>query len=269
MGDLKYIFLPERIQTSSMKKLAWQVFQYPYFDAVLIRAAGFHIPYLGAALALMLKNFRRPVLFYQTDEEQTQAEHWARNCCPGVYALEQDLLYLACRTTYSPNAGITSPYYPPVGLRGGSGYCVYQDRVPAVEQEEAMVCDAVNENIGFVRPGFAFATPETLLEKSAYFVLLKGEEDIDWLLDGQKKLLEQLRRAQIPVVVHGFPQQMPLPLRRRVLRAGVIPTGDMTREAAWIKCMWTMARCSAPESVRLYFSLNFGGEMTQLRDYQF
>lgn len=270
MGDIKYIRLPERIRPSAMKKLAWQVFQYQYFEGILIHAADYQIPYLGAGLSLMLKNFHRPIIFYHDDRQQTQAEGWVRNCCPGVYVLEGQVLYLACRTAFSPKMGITSPYHPPVGLMSGNRYCIYQDRVPRIPEEEPMVCDALSEKVGLVRPGFAFAPQETLLEKDSYFVLLGGPEDVAWLFEEQKAVLEQLRRREIPVVVHGFPPQINShQLRRQILRAGVILTGDMTCEAALVKLMWTMARCSAPESVRLYFSLSFAGEVTQLRTYHF
>lgn len=270
MGDIEYIYLPERIRPSAIKELAWKVFQYQYFEGILIHCPSYQIPYVGAGLSLMLKNFHRPIILYHEEGQRTQGENWVRNSCPGVYVLEDEVLYLACRTAFSPKSGITSPYHPPVGLVSDNFYCIYQDRVPRIPEEEPMVCDAISENIGLVRPGFAFAPEETLFEKDAYFVLLHGPEDRTWLFDQQKTVLERLRKQEIPVVVHGFPPQIEEPqLRRQILRSGVILTGDMTQEAALMKLMWTMARCSAPESVRLYFSLSFGGEVTQLRKFQF
>jgi L-asparaginase/Glu-tRNA(Gln) amidotransferase subunit D len=55
-------------------------------------------------------------------------------------------------------------------------------------------------------------------------------------------------------------------LRRALLRTGVVSAGDMTRETALVKLMWTLARTNSVNGVRMYFSLSFGGELTQTRE---
>lgn len=265
MGDVKRLQLPERMYLNDMKNLAWGVFQYQYFDAVIIHAQAHLIPYLGTALAMMLKNFHRPVVFYSEDWQESQAMEWSRHCSHGVYALGTGGLYLACRTAYLPERGVYSPYEAPVGVVENGIYCFYQNRIPRISSDPPMVCDAVNDKIGLVLPGYMFAKLGTLLEKDAYFVMLDGSRNsIEWLFRDKRDMLDRLRRAQIPVVVHGLPPVVRDPyLRRMILRSGVILTGDMTKEAALVKLMWTMARTAAPEGVRLYFSLSFAGETSQ------
>lgn len=265
MGEIKRLRLPERLYLTDWRNLAWDVFQYQYFDAVVIHAPTHLIPYLGTSLAMMLKNFHRPVVFYGEDWQEEQAAQWARHCANGIYALGTGGLYLACRTSFLPERGIFSPYEAPVGVIENGVYCFYRNRVPRQSSDPPMVCDAVNEKIGMVLPGYMFAKLGALLEKDAYFVMLDGSRSsIDWLFTDKRDMLNRLRRAQIPVLVHGLPPVVRDPeLRRMILRSGVILTGDMTREAALVKLMWTMARTGAPEGVRLYFSLNFAGETSQ------
>lgn len=266
MADIKRIRLPERVHMDGWRNLAWEVFQYQYFDAVVIQANMALIPYLGTALSMMLRNFHRPVIFYAEDWQEQQALQWARHCQSGVYVLGTGGLYLACRTSYSPETGIISPYEAPVGVVENGMYCFYQNLVPKVSHDPPMICDAMNSRVGMVMPGYSFAQPGKLLEKSAYFVVVHDRSSMDWLFEDKHDILNRLRRAQIPVVVHGFPPTVNDPqMRRQILRSGVILTGDMTLEASLVKLMWTMARTSAPEGVRLYFSLSFAGETSQQR----
>lgn len=261
MGDIKHLILPERIHVDDWRKLAWDVFQYQYFDAIVIRAPLDTIPSLGMALSLMLKNFSRPILLYGRPEQAGLAETWARHCpSGGVFALGDATLLLACRTTYSLQWGLTSPSCPPIGSLEKGTFCFYRrPGHPNRRPEEAMVCDAMNENIGLVMPGYAFAQEGKLLERSAYLVL--PGKNCDWLFQEQQEVLRCLRRAQIPVVVCGLPARIEEPLlRRRLLRSGVISAGSMTPEAAAVKLMWTMARTGTPKGVRLYFNLSFAGE---------
>lgn len=263
MGDIKHLRLPERIQVQDWGKLAWDVFQYQYFDAIVIRAPSNTIPALGMALSLMLKNFSRPILLYGRQEQTELAEAWARHCPgAGVFALGDATLLLACRTTFTPETGLTSPFCPPVASLEKGNFCFYgKPERPPRHPDEAMVCDAVNTNIGLVMPGYAFAPEEKLLERSAYLVLLDSPANCDWLFDDQREILNRLRRAQIPVVVCGLPAQIDEPmLRRQLLRSGVISADSMTVEAAIVKLMWTMARTGTPKGVRLYFALSFAGE---------
>lgn len=263
MGDIKHLVLPERMLVRDWGKLAWDVFQYQYFDAIVIRAPLDTIPWLGMALSLMLKNFSRPILLYGRPEQDGLAEAWARHCSGGgVFALGNATLLLACRTTYSLREGLTSPSYPPIGSLENGTFCFYRKAEQSSRRSDAaMVCDAINENIGLVMPGYAFAQEGKLLERSAYLVMLDSTANCDWLFDGQRKVLDRLRRAQIPVVVCGLPSRIEEPmLRRRLLRSGVISAGSMTAEAAAVKLMWTMARTGTPKGVRLYFNLSFAGE---------
>ncbi len=261
MADIKRIRLPERVHVGGWGKLAWEVFQYQYFDAVIIQAPMPLIPYLGTALAMMLKNFRRPVIFYGEEWQEQTALQWARHCPSGIYALGEDALYLACCTSYSPETGVCSPHARPMGVVEQGAYHFYPHRGPRVSSDPPMVCDAMNRQVGLVRPGYSFTQPGKLLEQSSYFVVVRNRSGMDWLFEDKRDILNRLRRAQIPVVVYGFPPVVKDPqMRRSILRSGVILTGDMTMEASLVKLMWTMARTGSPDGVRLYFSLNFAGE---------
>jgi glycosyltransferase involved in cell wall biosynthesis len=92
---------------------------------------------------------------------------------------------------------------------------------------------------------------------------LSGSLSSDRLLD----MLSALHRSHIPVVVTGLPEDVSDPkLRRALLRTGVVSAGDMTRETALVKLMWTLARTNSVNGVRMYFSLSFGGELTQSQE---
>ena len=49
---------------------------------------------------------------------------------------------------------------------------------------------------------------------------------------------------------------------RKLLDTGVIPTGDMTTEAAVTKLMWALGQTDDPEEVRNIFSTNLVGEIS-------
>lgn len=251
------------LKASGLKALAMEVFQYQYFDGIILSAAAYDIPYYGTALSLMLKNFHRPIVFFDQEHPAEDAAAWARLGVNGVYALGKDGLDLACRTTYRPSEGLVSPHYPQVGQwtvrRSFLGALL-----PPEEQDPFLMCDAMNDNVLVFYPGDDLASRDDLEKVSGILVALDGEQDLGWLLEEQMSLLVSLRRRKIPVVVTGLPEELKDPIRRRqLLLSGVISAGDMTREAALVKLMWTLARTGSLDGVKLYFGLSFSGEVSQ------
>lgn len=262
--SIKHIRIPAgTLRAEGMKQLASQVFQYQYFDGVILCAPACDVPFYGTALSLMLKNFHRPIVFFTSDAQEHEAEVWASQEVNGVFAIGEDGLNLACRTTYSTETGLISPHYPQVG-RWTVCRSFLKTLLPLEEQAPFLMCDAMNDNILVLYPGDDLLTRPELETASGIFISIQNEGDLDWLFTEQMAALTKLRRRRVPVVLSGLPDQLEDPIhRRQLLLSGVISAGDMTREAALVKLMWTLARTGSQEGVKLYFGLSFAGEVTQ------
>lgn len=248
----------------TMKELAWKVFHYQYFDGIILRVNAVDLPYYGMALTLMLKNFRRPVVLYSQEEQAEEASRWAELGQDGVFALGDDGFDLACRVTCGESGRLYSPSYPQVGQMEGETLRILEELLPLKEQDPFLMCDALNERVAVFYLGDSLTEQAGLAEIDGALVCLKTESDLHWLLEEQMPALFQLHRKGIPVVAVGLPEQIENPqTRRQLLLSGIISAGDMTREAAIIKLMWTLARTRTVDGVKLYFGLSFGGEVTQ------
>lgn len=255
---------PQALRARHLKELARQVSQYQYFDAVTLLASADHIPFYGCALALMLKNFPRPVVLFSRAEQSDEAKAWAEQVNSGVFVLGDDGLDLACRTTWDAHGSLCSPYYPPLGRWDGSRRQLDAALLPPPPHNPFLLCDALNEQIVSLYPDEALAGREDLFQSSGVLIALNGAQDLPWLLGEQLTVLSRLHRRQIPVIVTGIPTPPEeRDLRKKLLLSGVVWGGDMTREAAAVKLMWTLARTNSLDGVRLYFSLSFCGEVTQ------
>lgn len=262
--SVKQINIPSgTLRASELKRLAMEVFQYQYFDGITLLAESRDIPFYGTALSLMLKNFHRPIVFFDQEHKAQEAAEWAEQGVNGVFALGDDGLDLACRTTYEPSTGLVSPHYPSIGLWTVKRSFLTH-LLPKEEQDPFLMCDAMKDEVLIFYPGDDLASRTDLNQVSGILIALDGEKDMKWLLEEQMPTLTRLRRRRIPVVVTGLPQNTDDPLRRRqLLLSGVISARDMTREAALVKLMWTLARTGSMDGVKLYFSLSFAGEVTQ------
>lgn len=255
---------PGAMDSQRLKALAWEVFQYQYFDGIIIHAPALDIPFYGTALTLMLKNFRHPVVFFSREEQSEEAEEWAKLGFSGIFAMGDDGFDLACRTTLEASGRLHSPRYPAVGHYDGFCRVVHQHLLPMEETDPFLMCDALNTSVLLIRPDCSLEERPDVLEVRGLVISLSSEEDVRWLLEGQMGVLRTLHRKKIPVLVTGLPSEVVDPVRRRqLLLSGILPAGDMTPEAAAVKLMWTLARTGSSEGVKLYFGLSFGGEVTQ------
>ncbi|GEM_PF-3193723 len=253
------------LNAEQLQRLARLVAQYQYFEGIVLKALSCDVPFYGMALTLMLKNFRRPVVLFCQEDQEEEAVRWAEKEVSGVFALGSDGLDLACRTTCSSQGRVFSPFFPPVGRTDGWTHEFLHHLLPPAEPDPFLLCDALNNNVAQVFPGDRMSDREDLLGRSGVLIILnRFRTDRSWLLEEQRSALTRLRRKKIPVVVVGLPAELEDPqTRRQLLMSGVIPAGDMTREAALVKLMWTLARTGSINGVRMYFSLSFGGEVTQ------
>lgn len=259
--SIKRINVPAgTLRAASMKKLAGEVFQYQYFDGVTLFCPPGDVPFYGTALSLMLKNFHRPIVFFTRESQASEAEAWAALGVNGVFAMGDDGFDLACRTTYTAEKGLHSPHYPQVG-HWTVRRSILTNLLPKEEDDPFLMCDAMNDNILVFYPGDDLLSRPELETISGIHISISKEEDLQWLLVEQMPALTLMRRKGVPVVVTGLPPQLDIPMRRRqLLLSGVVSAGDMTREAAMVKLMWTLARTGSQNGVKLYFSLSFAGE---------
>lgn len=262
--SIKRIQVPEgALKASQLKEFAWQVFQYHYFEGIIIYARACDIPFYGMALSLMLKNLRRPVVFFSREEDELTAEAWASQGVNGIFAVADDGLDLACRTTCIDGRRLISPHYPQVGVWQVRRSFITQ-LLPPEEQDPFLMCDAMNENVIAFYPEDDLSQRRDIFDAKGILITLREPEDWQWLFEEQMPMLVKLHRKQIPVVVVGLPEEISEPAQRRqLLLSGVVSAGDMTREAASIKLMWTLARTASVSGVKLYFGLSFAGEVTQ------
>ncbi len=266
MKNIKRLEVPSAgLEPRNLQALARLVAQYRYFDGLVLHALPWDLPFYGMALTLMLKNFRLPVVLYAQESQVEEAVTWAAQGYSGVFALGSDGFDLACRTTCTGAGRVISPHYPPVGRTDGWAHQVLSDLLPPSEPDPFLLCDALNDRVTQLFPGTELVSRDDLLQSSGVLIPLREfERETRWLLEEQKKMLSELHRRRIPVVVTDLPDEVEdVQLRRNLLRTGVVSAGDMTREAALVKLMWTLARTNSVNGVRMYFSLSFGGELTQ------
>lgn len=266
MKNIKQLEVPSAgMEPRNLQALARLVAQYRYFDGVVLHALPWDLPFYGMALTLMLKNFRLPVVLYAQEDQAAEAMAWAEQGFSGVFALGSDGFDLACRTTCTGGGRVISPNYPPVGRSDGWSREVLSDLLPPTEADPFLLCDALNDRVTQLFPGTELVSRDDLLSSSGVLIPLREfERETRWLLEEQRSILSELHRRRIPVVVTDLPDEVDdVKLRRDLLRTGVVSAGDMTREAALVKLMWTLARTNSVNGVRMYFSLSFGGELTQ------
>lgn len=256
--------VPGVICSRQIKDVAWKIFHYQYFDGIIVCVNATDLPFYGTALTLMLKNFRRPVVLFSREEQAEEASRWAELGQAGIFALGDDGLDLACRITCEETGRLYSVCYPQVGKKEGKTFRILKELLPPEEQDPFLMCDALNERVAVLYPGDVLEEHSELTKVSGAVICLKGEADLRWLFEEQMSALLLLHKKGVPVVVSGLPERFENPqLRRQLLLSGIISAGDMTREATIVKLMWTLARTHSVDGVKLYFSLSFGGEMTQ------
>jgi len=251
------------------------------YDGIVITHGTDTLAYTSSALSLMVRNVPIPVVLTGSmlpiTEPNSDAPRnlktaltFAMKGFPGIYVTFMDKIMLGTRVSKVHSLGLNafqSINYPDIAYMKGEEVAIrHRPELPVGEPE---FDPAIDPNVVHVRltPGLS---PEV-------FLAIVGRAD-GIVLEGygaggipyrERNLLEAVSAAtkKKPVVIttqalYGGVDLRRYEVGRRALEAGVIPAGDMTKEATLVKLMWALGHTKNVEEVRKIMGKNIAEELS-------
>jgi L-asparaginase len=251
------------------------------YDGIVITHGTDTLAYTSSALSFMLRNVPIPVVLTGSmlpiTEPNSDAPRnlktaltFAMKGFPGVYVAFMDKVMLGTRVSKVHSLGLNafqSINYPDVAYIKGDEVVIRHR--PELLTGEPEFDPAMDPNVVHLRltPGLS---PE---------VFIAVAERVDGIvLEGygaggipyrERNLLEAVSAVtkEKPVVMttqalYGGVDLTRYEVGRRALEAGVIPAGDMTKEATLVKLMWALGHSKSVEEVREIMGRNIAGELS-------
>ncbi len=254
------------------------------YDGIVITHGTDTLAYTSSALSFIVRNPPVPVVLTGSMLPITEpgsdaprnlrtAVTFARSGIPGVYVAFMDKVILGTRASKVNSLGLNafqSINYPDIAYVKGEKLIVREH--PKFPGGEPSFDPRLNPNVADVRltPGFS---PEAFLALSNAVdgILIEGYgaggipyrgRDLLSAVSSVSKGKPVLMTTQ---AVYGGVDLTRYEVGRRALEAGVIPTGDMTKEAALTKLMWAIGHTSDVEKIREIICRNVAGEISEIK----
>ena len=250
------------------------------YDGIVITHGTDTLAYTSSALSFMLRNPPVPVVLTgsmlpitepgsDAPENLRTAITFARDGIPGIYVAFRNKVMLGTRVSKVHSLGLNafqSINYPDVAyLRGGSIVVMHR---PSLRGETSFD-PRIDPNVVHIRltPGLS---PEVFLSIAgeAGGIVLEGYGAGGIPYRG-RNLLEVVSKVapEKPVVMttqalYGGVDLTRYEVGRRALEAGVIPAGDMTKEATLTKLMYALGHTRKVEEVRGIMEKNLACEIS-------
>lgn len=271
------------IQPEDWAVIAEEVYNaLPEYDGIVITHGTDTLAYTASALSFMVRNVDKPVILTGSMLPITEpgsdaprnirtAIRFAVEDVPGVYIAFMDKIMLGVRASKVHSLGLNafqSVNYPDIAYVKGDEV-LYRHRPPARAPAEPLMDAAIDPDVVHVRltPGLS---PEVLLAVSekVHGIILEGYGAGGIPYRGRNPLKAVIMIArEKPIVMttqalYGGVDLTRYEVGRRALDAGVIPAGDMTKEAALVKLMWALGHTDDVDEVRDVMLRNYVGEIS-------
>ncbi|WP_297070963.1 asparaginase [Thermococcus sp.] len=271
------------IQPEDWSVIAREVYNaLPDYDGIVITHGTDTLAYTASALSFMVRNVDKPVLLTGSMLPVTEpgsdaprnirtAIRFALEGVPGVYIAFMDKIILGVRASKVHSLGLNafqSINYPDIAYVKGNEV-IYRYRPQAKAPAEPLIDTSLDPDVVHIRltPGLG---PEVLLAVSerVHGIVLEGygAGGIPYCGRNPLKAVVKIAREK-PVVmatqaVYGGVDLTRYEVGRRALEAGVIPAGDMTKEATLIKLMWALGHTDDVDKIRSIMLRNYAGEIS-------
>jgi len=251
------------------------------YDGIVVTHGTDTLAYTSSALSFMLRNVPVPVVLTGSmlpiTEPKSDAPRnlktaltFAMKGFPGVYVAFMDKIMLGTRVSKVHSFGLNafqSINYPDIAYVKGNEVIVRHR--PSLPGGEPAFDPKLNPKVVHLR-----LTPG--LSPDVFFAIADNSDGI--VLEGYgaggipyrgKNLLRAVSKVtkEKPVVMttqalYGGVDLTRYEVGRRALDAGVIPAGDMTKEATLTKLMWALGHTKGVEEVREIMGRNIAGELS-------
>ncbi|ASJ06506.1 asparaginase [Thermococcus pacificus] len=251
------------------------------YDGIVITHGTDTLAYTSSALSFMLRNVPIPVVLTGSmlpiTEPKSDAPRNLRTALtfaskgfPGIYVAFMDKIMLGTRVSKVHSLGLNafqSINYPDIAyVKGGELKVLHRPEVP---QGEVIFDPLLDPNVVHIRltPGLSPEVFSSIGEWSHGIVLEGyGAGGIPYRKRNLLKAVERVA-GEKPVVmttqaVYGGVDLTRYEVGRRALEAGIIPAGDMTKEATLTKLMWALGHTADVAEVREIMERNIAGEIT-------
>ncbi|WP_457742330.1 asparaginase [Thermococcus sp.] len=250
------------------------------YDGIVITHGTDTLAYTSSALSFMLKNVPIPVVLTGSmlpiTEPNSDAPRnlktaltFAMKGFPGIYVAFMDKIMLGTRVSKVHSLGLNafqSINYPDIAYVKGEEVVVRHR--PELPEGEPSFDPRIDPNVVHIRltpglsPGTFLAVAETVdgivLEGyGAGGIPYRGRN----LLEAVSKVAREKPVVMTTQALYGGVDLTRYEVGRRALEAGVIPAGDMTKEATLVKLMYALGHTKKLDEVREIMGKNVAGEI--------
>ncbi|WP_297072677.1 asparaginase [Thermococcus sp.] len=251
------------------------------YDGIVITHGTDTLAYTSSALSFMLRNVPIPVVLTGSmlpiTEPNSDAPRnlkttltFAINGFPGIYVAFMDKIMLGTRVSKVHSLGLNafqSINYPDIAYVKGNEIVVRHR--PDIPQGKPAFDPSFDPNVVHVRltPGLS---PEVFLaiSENVHGIVLEGygAGGIPYrgrnLLEAVSKVAPEKPVVMTTQALYGGVDLTRYEVGRRALEAGVIPAGDMTKEATLVKLMYALGKTRNVNEVKEIIEKNIAGEIS-------
>ena len=251
------------------------------YEGIVITHGTDTLAYTSSALSFILRNLPVPVVLTGSMLPITEpnsdapgnlktAIRFAMEGTPGVYVAFRNKIMLGTRVSKVHSLGLNafqSINYPDIAyLKGDKIIFRHKIQPPA---GETVFDPALDPEVAYLRltPGLS---PETFLavERTVHGIVLEGygAGGIPYrgrdLLTAVARVAEKKPVLMTTQALYGGVDLTRYEVGRKALEAGVIPAGDMTKEAALTKLMWALGHTRNLDEIREIMKRNVAMELS-------
>jgi len=251
------------------------------YDGIVITHGTDTLAYTSSALSFMVRNVPIPVVLTGSmlpiTEPKSDAPRNLRTAItfaskgfPGIYVAFMDKIMLGTRVSKVHSLGLNafqSINHPDIAYVKGDSLRILHR--PEIKGGEPVFDPLIDPNVVHLRltPGLS---PEVFeaIGRESHGIVLEGY-GAGGIPYRRRNLLEAVARVagEKPVVmttqaIYGGVDLTRYEVGMRALEAGVIPAGDMTKEAALTKLMWALGHTRDVKEIRAIMERNIAGEIT-------
>lgn len=250
------------------------------YEGIVITHGTDTLAYTSSALSFMIRNPPVPVVLTGSmlpiTEPNSDAPRnlrtaltFARKGFSGIYVAFMNKIMLGTRVSKVHSLGLNafqSINYPDIAYVKGDEVII--PHKPELAEGEPSFDPRLDPNVVHIRltPGLS---PEvfTAVAENVHGVVLEGygAGGIPYrgrnLLDAVSRTAKEKPVVMTTQALYGGVDLTRYEVGRRALEAGVIPAGDMTKEAALTKLMWALGHTKDVEEIREIMKTNLAGEV--------
>ncbi len=258
---------------------------YHNFDGFVVTHGTDTMAYTASALSFALLNLGKPVVLTGSQvPSEILGSDALTNLVNACQVATMDLAEVcivfgtkilrgnrSMKVSESERNAFISPVFPDLGSIRLQPELTYPN-VRHRHSGELSVQNSFNGDVVAVKctPGLSPKTIDAIIAQGIDGLILESFGPGN-LPSEENSLLPSIRKAQkknIPVVIstqciYGTTRMYLYDVGRKVVELGVLPTGDMTPESAYVKLKWILGQTRDPGEIADMFAKNTAGEMSR------